>query len=121
MRWQSSATFLEYPVISIALGPDPENNEKRGHARGIIAIGDMASGVIALGALSRGVIALGGLTVGIIALGGGGIGILSFAGLALGYMGGATFGKFVIGPMQRDPQAVAFFSKMANQFLNLAK
>ena len=70
MRWQSSAKFLNHPVISIALGPDPENNEKRGHARGVIAIGDLASGVVALGALSRGVIALGGLAVGVIALGG---------------------------------------------------
>lgn len=134
IRWKSSATFLEYPWISIAMGPDPANNEARGHARGIIAIGDIATGVVALGGIARGAIALGGLAIGGIVIAGGGIGILTFAGLALGYlaiggaaigyaaigglaighyaMGGAAFGKYVIGPLHQDPQAVEFFSKL---------
>ena len=134
VRWNSSARFLEYPVISIALGPDPANNETRGHARGIIALGDIATGMIALGGLARGLVALGGLAIGGIALGGGAIGIVAMAGLAMGYiaaggaaigyaaigglaigqyaMGGAVFGKYVVGPLQRDPQAVEFFSNL---------
>ena len=139
-RWKSSATFLEYPLVSIALGPDSANNEIRGHARGIIAIGDVATGVLALGGIARGAIALGGLALGGIALGGCGIGILTFAGLALGYiaiggcaiayaamgglaighyaMGGAVIGKFVIGPLHHDPQAVDFFPSCAADFLS---
>jgi hypothetical protein len=139
VRWNSSATFLEYPVISIAVGPDLANNESRGHARGIIALGDIATGVIALGGVARGVVALGGLAIGGIALGGGAIGIVALAGLALGYiacggaaigyaaigglaigqyaMGGAVFGKYVIGPLHRDPQAVEFFSRLWPGFL----
>ena len=134
IRWNSSATFLEYPFISIAIGPDPAKNEVRGHARGIIAIGDMATGVIALGGLARGVVALGGLAIGGVTISGLGLGILAFGGLALGYiavgglaigyaavgglaigyyaLGGAAIGKFVLGPMHRDPQAIAFFSQL---------
>ena len=89
VRWSTSATFLGMPMVAIALGPDPASNEVRGHARGFIAIGDMATGVIALGGLSRGVIALGGLAVGFVAFGGLGIGLAAFAGLAIG---GLAFG-----------------------------
>jgi len=134
VRWRSAATILEYPLVSIALGPDPANNESRGHARGIIAIGDIATGLIALGGVARGGIVLGGLALGGIAFGGCGIGILSFAGLALGYfaigglaignaaigglavgyyaMGGAAIGKFIISPLHHDAQALEFFSKL---------
>ena len=134
IRWASAATFLDYPLVSIAIGPDPTKNESRGHARGIIAIGDMATGLIALGGLARGAVAFGGLAMGGVAFGGGGVGILTFAGLAVGYLaigglaigyaaiggraigycaaGGATLGKFVIAPLHRDPQAVEFFSRL---------
>src|SRR5574337_291741 len=64
LRWKSSATFLDYPWIAVAIGPDPASNELRGHARGIIAIGDMATGIIALGGIARGLVALGGLAIG---------------------------------------------------------
>ena len=134
LRWNSSATFLEYPWVSIAVGPDPAANEVRGHARGVIAIGDIATGVIAFGGISRGIVAVGGLAMGGITFGGSGIGILAFGGLALGYLalggcaigylaigglavgyyalGGAAFGKFVVCPMHSDPQAIAFFSQL---------
>ena len=83
VRYKSSATFLEIPVIAIAVGPDSSNNEVRGHARGVIAIGDMATGFVAIGGLARGAIALGGLAVGLVAFGGLGLGVLAFGGLAL--------------------------------------
>jgi hypothetical protein len=136
VRWTSAATFLEYPLVCIAVGPDPAKDEYRGHARGIIAIGDMATGVIALGGFARGAVALGGLAIGGIALGGGALGILTCAGLAVGYlaigglaigyaaigglaigyfaMGGEALGKFVIGPLHQDPQAVEFFSRLCS-------
>jgi hypothetical protein len=139
IRYQSEATFLEMPVISIAAGPDPANHEVRGHARGVIAIGDIATGVFALGGVARGVVALGGVAIGGIALGGLGLGLLSFGGLALGYFaaggaaigyaaagglaigyyatGGAAIGKFIIGPLHRDPEAVEFFSRLLHSIL----
>jgi hypothetical protein len=132
IRYKSSATFLEMPLLAIAVGPDAANGEIRGHARGVIAIGDIATGVVALGGVARGIIALGGLAIGGIALGGLGAGLFAFGGLALGYVamggaaigyvaagglaigyyaaGGAAIGKYVIGPLHRDPEAVEFFS-----------
>ena len=99
IRWTSSATFLEYPLVSVAIGPDPSKKELRGHARAIIAIGDIATGVIALGGVACGAVALGGLAMGGIVLGGCGIGLLALAGLALGYlaMGGVAIGYAAIG------------------------
>jgi hypothetical protein len=51
VRKRSEMTIGDMPLWEIVLGPDPENNEVRGHARGFIAIGDTASGVIAVGPL----------------------------------------------------------------------
>jgi hypothetical protein len=134
IRWTSTARFLEYPLISVAVGPDPAAHEARGHARAVIAIGDIATGLVALGGIARGGIALGGLAMGGIALGGCAIGLVGFGGLALAYlavgglaigyaavgglavgvyaMGGAVFGKYVIGPLHRDPRAVEFFERV---------
>jgi hypothetical protein len=69
-RWQSAATYVDKPPLSIALGPDSANGDSCGHARGIIAIGDIASGVIAIGAYAEGIFAFGGIALGAIALGG---------------------------------------------------
>jgi len=52
IRYRSSASLANIPLLSIALGPDLEKGEWRGHARGIIAIGDVATGVIAFGGLA---------------------------------------------------------------------
>ena len=144
IRRRSEGTFLGLPVWEIAVGPDPENDEVRGHARAIIAIGDIATGWLAIGGIARGIIALGGVAIGglslgglsvgllaalggcaigTIALGGAAIGLLAFGGGAVGYVavGGGAFGHYacgagaagehVISVMQRDPEAVKFFSR----------
>ena len=133
-RWRSNTTLLEIPLVVVAIGPDPEAGTWRGHARGIIAIGDFATGVIAIGGVARGGIAIGGVAIGLVTLGGCGLGVLALGGLALGYfafgglaigyaavgglavgyyaMGGAAFGKYVDGPLRHDPQAVEFFGRI---------
>jgi hypothetical protein len=132
VRYRSSLGLGDIPLLAIASGPDLERGEIRGHARGIIALGDMATGVIALGGLARGLVAFGGLALGGItfgglslgallaigglaiggaALGGGAIGGVAMGGGAAGYYacGGGVLGAHVIGPRHADPQAVAFF------------
>ncbi|MDR1270084.1 MAG: hypothetical protein LBK82_11225 [Planctomycetaceae bacterium] len=84
IRYNSETKFWGMPFISIAMGPDTEKNEVRGHAKGIIAIGDIATGGLAIGGIARGVVATGGVSVGIIALGGLSIGIVALGGLAMG-------------------------------------
>jgi hypothetical protein len=135
VRKRSSVTFFGLPLYDIALGPDPETGEIRGHARGIFAIGDIATGIVALGGLARGVVAagglalgvfsiggaslaivaaLGGLAVGAIAVGGAAVGLVAVGGGALGYYacGGGAFGKYVLSAVQHDPEAVRFFKNL---------
>jgi len=134
VRKNSKATLWGLPLVSIAVGPDPDNDEKRGHARGIIAIGDIATGVLAIGGLARGGIAVGGLAIGVIALGGcalsvllaiggfaiggialggGAVGIVACGGLAIGYYacGGGAFGVHAINATFQSPEAVEFFGR----------
>src|ERR1041384_2014202 len=73
-RW----TIAHVPLYDISFGSDPGRRELRGHARGIIAIGDVASGVLAIGGFARGIIAIGGLATGVVSVG----------GLAVGLAGG---------------------------------
>lgn len=136
LRKRSAATLFGIPLYDIAMGPDLERGERRGHARGIIAIGDLATGVVAIGGLARGVFALGGMALGLVSLGGcsvglglavgglalgglaiGGcaVGMVAVGGLAIGYYacGGGAFGAHVINAQMRDPEAVRFFDSFA--------
>ena len=110
IRKHSQATLFGLPLVSIAIGPDPDQGESRGHARGIIAIGDIATGVLAVGGVARGGFAIGGVALGVIALGGcalslllavGGaaVGLLALGGVAIGgiAVGGSAVGVVAIG------------------------
>lgn len=136
VRKRSETELLGLPLWEIAMGPDPEKDEIRGHAKAIIAIGDLATGFLAIGGCARGVIALGGLAIGAIALGGGAIGALlavggaavggvafggaaaggiAFGGGAAGYyaFGGGAYGEYVYSATRRDPQAVELAKSVA--------
>lgn len=131
-RWRTDFELLGLPLVSVALGPDPDRGEWRGHARGVIAVGDLATGVFAFGGLARGVVAFGGLSLGLVsfggvaiglllaigggalgslALGGGAVGGVAVGGAALGRYacGGGAYGTAVVSPARSDPEAVAFF------------
>lgn len=133
IRKRSPRALWGLPLYDIALGADPATGELRGHALGVIAIGDIATGVLALGGVARGVIAVGGLAAGIllgigglstgllalgglaiggIALGGGAIGAIAIGGGAWGYyaVGGGALGEHVISGTAQDPEALRFFS-----------
>jgi len=132
VRKRSSIEVAGFPLWAVALGPDPEKGEIRGHAKAIIAVGDMATGVLAIGGLARGAVAVGGLAVGLLSLGGLAIGLLlavgggAIGGLALGggaaggvavgggaagyyACGGGAAGHAVVAPMRQDPEAEEFF------------
>jgi len=134
IRKRSDKKIWGLPLYDIAMGPDLEQGELRGHARGIIAIGDFATGVLALGGIARGVIAVGGLALGLlfgmgglctgllaigglaiggIAVGGGAVGGIAIGGGAFGYyaVGGGGIGAHVIDGRWQDPEAVRFFNE----------
>jgi hypothetical protein len=97
-RYRSKATLFGWPVIDVAVGP--KEGELRGHAKGIVALGDIATGGIAVGGLARGVVAVGGMAVGLFAVGGGALGLLcATGGAAIGGMasGGGAAGYLASG------------------------
>lgn len=106
IRHRTDREFLGLPIVDIAVGADPRRGERRGHARGVIAIGDHAIGVIAVGVHARGLIALGGtaaggiavgwLSVGAIAVGGIGIGLLALSVVAVGVVAIGALGIGVV-------------------------
>jgi Short C-terminal domain len=132
IRRQSSRTVFALPLWAIAIGPDLERGEMRGHARAIFALGDIATGWFAVGGLARGVFALGGLAIGFfafgglavgllvalgggaiggIAIGGGAVGAIAIGGGACGYyaLGGAAVGVHTVSGLHQDPEALSFF------------
>ncbi len=134
IRRQSKTTVAGLPLWVIASGPDPARGESRGHAKGIVAIGDIATGLLAIGGFARGVIAFGGLAVGVIsagglaigfalAAGGAAVGGMAFGGGALGgvaigggavgryAVGGGAAGTYVVSPTRCDSEAVDFFTR----------
>jgi len=134
IRRQSTITLAGLPLWSVALGPDLDRGEIRGHAKGIFAFGDMATGVLAAGGLARGVVAFGGLAIGlasfgglglglIVALGGAAVGALALGGGAAGgvaigggaiglyAMGGGAAGTHVLSSTRCDAEALDFFSQ----------
>jgi hypothetical protein len=134
VRRRSATTVLGLPLYDIATGPDPAKGEMRGHACGVIAIGDIATGVLAFGGYAQGLVAvggaavggiciggcalgvvlgIGGLAVGGIAIGGMAIGLVSMGGMAVGYYacGGDAAGKYLLTAQRQDPEAVEFFHR----------
>jgi hypothetical protein len=133
IRKRASWGIGDLPWYDIAVGPDFERGEMRGHARGVVAIGDIATGFLALGGIARGLVALGGLALGVVSVGGLSLGLLgAFGGLAVGSVafgggavggvaagggaagyfacGGAAAGVHATSALRRDPAAEAFFA-----------
>ena len=106
-RYRSKATLFGLPVIHIAFGP--KDGELRGRAKGIIAIGDIATGFIALGGLARGLVAVGGFAFGGFAIGGMAIGLFTaIAGMAVG---GMALGGMAVGILATGGGAVGFMAQ----------
>jgi hypothetical protein len=133
VRKRSEGEIFGLPLWEIAIGPDPELGEIRGHAKGVLAVGDIATGLFAVGGIARGLFCVGGLALGVVSLGGvslglgfalggaalggvavGGaaIGPVVIAGAGIGYYakGAACFGAHAVNAMGADPQAVRFFA-----------
>jgi hypothetical protein len=134
IRRESARKFCGLPLWAVAIGPDWERGEMRGHARAVFALGDMATGWFAFGGLARGLFAFGGLAIGLFAFGGAAIGILvavggaAIGGLALGggavggvaigggacgyyALGGGAIGVHTISATHQDPAALDFFQQ----------
>lgn len=90
------------PLMEVAIGPCASRGEIRGHARGILAVGDIASGAIACGGIAQGGLALGGFAAGGIAVGGFATGFVALGGLAISMLvavGGFASSSVAIGAL----------------------
>jgi hypothetical protein len=84
IRRRSSRMVCGLPLWAIAIGPDLERGEMRGHARAIFAVSDIATGWFAFGGFARGIFAFGGLAIGLVAIRGLTVGVLvAIGGLAI--------------------------------------
>lgn len=134
-EYKSKRTLLGLPLVHIHCGPG------LCRAKGIIAIGNIATGLIsigglsvglfslggfslglllALGGLSVGAISVGGLAAGLIAAGGIALGILSFGGVACGAYatgGVASASRVAIGGVASAPVAIGSAAKGTQTFL----
>jgi hypothetical protein len=100
IRKRSKTKLLGLPLYDIAIGPDESNGERRGVAKGIIAVGDVAAGVVAIGGVAFGAVAAGGLAIGVLgAAGGAALGALAAGGASVGIVaaGGAAVGVVAVG------------------------
>ncbi|MCU0748680.1 MAG: serine/threonine protein kinase, partial [Akkermansiaceae bacterium] len=100
-EYRSSRTLLGLPLLHVANGLDPLTGQPR-HARGIVAIGGVATGWLAMGGRAYGVFAFGGIAVGVFSLGGVAIGMVSVGGLTLALvmaLGGMAIAPFALGGM----------------------
>jgi len=99
-RFESESRLFGLPVVSVALGPRPDLGERRGVAKGIIAVGDVAIGGVAIGGVTIGVAGAGGVAIGGGVTGGLAVGaIAGLGGLATGALasGGGAAGGLVVG------------------------
>lgn len=125
-RRQSRARILGMPAIDIAYGPS--GNERRGRARGFIALGDEATGVIAIGGSARGVIALGGMAMGGLTIGGTSLGLVSGGGLSVGLLmanggmaiGGMSSGGMAVGGIAQGGMAIGYAARGGGRVAKVA-
>ncbi len=139
IRKQSDMRLLGLPFYDIALGPNFHKGELKGHAKGFIAVGNVATGIIAVGGLARGVVAIGGMALGLFAMGGcalgalaigggaaglfaaggGAVGVIAVGGGAFGYyaFGAGAYGKYVINVVNQSPEAIEFIKDWVPGFL----
>ena len=139
-EFKSHATFWGLPLLHYTRGKCPETG-RRIIAKGVVAIGRLATGIFAIGHASFGVIAIGQLGLGLLfGLGQGSTGLYAVGQVALGLMFGlgqlATgeiaiaqigYGKYVLAQLgygdyvwsqnRADPEAVAFFKSMLAKFI----
>ena len=93
-EYKSKRTLFGLPLVHIHLGWG------FCHAKGILAIGNVATGLFAFGGVALGLFALGGVSLGLLALGGLALGLLAaVGGLAIGAIavGGLAVGLLALG------------------------
>ncbi len=134
-EFKSHTTFGGLPLIHYTHGKCPETG-RRIIAKGIVAVGRLATGILAIGQASFGLVAIGQLGLGLLlGLGQGATGLYAIGQAALGLtfglgqfatgeiaIGQIAYGKYVLAQLgfgeyvwsqkRADPAAVEFFKSL---------
>jgi len=118
MEYRSEQVWGDLPVVHVSVGGRQADGRYRlGRARGIIALGDVATGLVAIGGVAIGLFSVGGVAIGLVALGGVAIGLVAVGAVSIGLVaigavamgltavGAVTVGLVGVGP--RPPGGIA--------------
>lgn len=93
-EYKSEATWFGLPLVHINLA-------HRGlcRAKGVLAIGNVATGIVSFGCFSAGLFSVGAIPLGLLSLGGFAFGLCAIGGLAIGGIvcGGVAIGYLAVG------------------------
>ena len=101
-EYKSKRTLFGLPLIHINCGYGLR------WARGILAVGNVATGVFAFGGVSAGLFSLGGVALGLLALGGVALGAIAIGAVAAGLLawGGVALGWLSVGGVVKGVYAM---------------
>jgi hypothetical protein len=100
MEYRSEQVWGDLPMVHVSVGGRQADGRYRlGHARGIIALGDVATGLVAVGGVAIGLFSVGGVAIGLVALGGLAVGFVAVGGVAVGLLavGAVAIGLTAVG------------------------
>jgi hypothetical protein len=70
MEYRSEQVWGTLPMVHVAVGGRQADGRYRlGRARGVIALGDVATGLVAIGGVAIGLFSVGGVGIGLVAMG----------------------------------------------------
>ena len=85
MQYRSEQVWGTLPVVHVAVGGRQADGRYRlGRARGVIALGDVATGLVAIGGVAIGLFSVGGVAIGLVAVGAVDIGLVAVGAVAVG-------------------------------------
>jgi hypothetical protein len=85
IEYRSEQVWGDLPVVHVAVGGRQADGRYRlGRARGIIALGDIATGLVAIGGVAIGLFSVGGVAVGLVAVGAVAIGLVALGAVSVG-------------------------------------
>jgi hypothetical protein len=88
------------PLVHVSVGSRQADGRYRpGRARGVIALGDVATGLVAVGGVAIGLFSVGGVALGLVALGGVAVGLVAVGAVSVGLLavGAVAVGLTAVG------------------------
>jgi len=102
IQYRSEQAWGDLPVVHVSVGGRQADGRYRpGRARGIIALGDIATGLVAVGGVAIGLLSVGGIAIGLVALGAVAVGLVAVGAVAIGLFaaGAVAIGLTAVGPV----------------------